>query len=291
MAVNGVACAEPVEVDKNDFSAALPQGKVVFDLALVMIHGTPGENGIFTSYLEMMHIPHVGCSARVAFITFDKYTFKRFLQGSGVPLARDYRLTKAEYKGIKDDLSQWTRKVEEALGPMPWFVKPNASGSSFGVTKVTTAAQLPDALENAFTEDTIVLLEEYLRGRELTNGILKADGKTYLLPVTEIIPNAQHEFFNYKAKYDGESREVTPADIPEDLSVRIQQMSSLIYDYLGCEGCVRMDYIVRDNVIYFLEVNTIPGMTKMSLVPQQVRAAGYTMEQFFESQLNDHKRV
>lgn len=295
VAVNGQNCSVPVEVEKNDFSVQTPQGKELIDIAFIMIHGTPGENGIFTSYLEMMNIPHTGCSARVALITFDKYLCKRFLQGSGVALARDYMLTRKEYLTIKDNLSQWIAKTEKVLGPMPWFVKPNASGSSFGVSKVTEPEQLKSALENAFTEDTMLLLEEYIKGQELTNGILKTSDKTYLLPVTEIIPDTRHSFFDYVAKYDGESQEVTPAHISAELSDRVQQLSSHIYDYLGCEGCVRMDYIVRNDDIYFLEVNTIPGMTDASLVPQQVSVGGYSIVEFIDSiidrKLCEHKRV
>ncbi len=278
----------PAEIDKNDFSLCYREKKVCFDVVLVMIHGTPGENGIFTSYLEMLGIPHTACPARVGLLTFDKFACKSFLRQAGVKMAPEVRLT------LKNKDTAWTDLALEKLGPLPWFVKPNAAGSSFGVSRVDRMEDLSAAIEAAFREDNTVLVEQYIKGRELTNGIMKTAQREFLLPVTEIIPHSHCSFFNYEAKYNGASAEVTPAEIPVAMADKIREISSFIYDYLLCTGVVRIDYIASGEDVYFLEVNTIPGMTKRSLVPQQIEAAGMTMEDFLDelicSAINEHKR-
>ena len=278
----------PAEIDKNDFSLWYREKKICFDAVLVMIHGTPGENGIFTSYLEMLNIPHTACPARVALLTFDKFACKSFLRQAGVKMAPEVRLT------LNNKDTEWTDLAHKKLRPMPWFVKPNAAGSSFGVSRVDRIEDLSSAIEAAFREDNSVLIEQYIKGREFTNGIMKTARRGFLLPVTEIIPHSHCGFFNYEAKYQGASAEVTPADIPVALADKIRELSSCIYDYLLCKGVVRIDYIVRGEDIYFLEVNTIPGMTKKSLVPQQIEAAGMTIGDFLDelicSSINEYKR-
>lgn len=278
VAVDGVDCShQGIQIDKNNFTATWEGQKMFFDVALIMIHGTPGENGMFTSYLEMLHVPHTGCPAPVALVTFEKFACKCFLRQAGILMPREYRLMRSQYKHMSQEAL--VAGITAAAGPLPWFVKPNAAGSSFGVTKVKTVSELQTALEEAFTEGDVVLIEEFIQGRELTNGIMG----DIRLPVTEIIPHRDCEFFDYKAKYNGASSEVTPAAISPELTSRIQEESAHIYDYLGCKGVVRMDYIVRDDAIYFLEVNTIPGMTQMSLVPQQIRAAGRSVSEFMDT--------
>lgn len=261
-----------VEVDKTDFSFEWNGKRVKFDMAYIMIHGTPGENGLLQGYLEMMGIPYNTCSAYVSAITFDKHSCKRFLDNAGVKMAKDVFLRRGT------DYS--TTEIVESLG-LPIFVKPTNGGSSFGITKVKRVEELEAAIELAFSEYDSVIIEESIVGREFTNGIYESAEGLVCLPVTEIVTT--REFFDYEAKYLGESQEICPAEISEELTLRIQELTEKIYRYMGCSGLVRIDYIVKGNEIYFLETNTVPGMTPMSLIPAQVRAAGIPMSDFFKT--------
>lgn len=264
------------EIDKTDFSLTVGGEKIRFDMAFILIHGTPGENGLLQGYLEMLGVPFNTCSAFVSALTFDKHSCKRFLDFAGVKMAKDLFLRRG---------SEYTpAEIVRDLG-LPLFVKPSNGGSSFGVTKVKHEDELAAAMEEAFKECDSVLIEEALRGRELTNGIYCEGGRLITLPVTEII--TEREFFDYDAKYLGESNEVCPAEIPETLSEKVREMTAFIYNYLGCKGLVRMDYILSGEDIYFLEINTVPGMTPMSLVPGQVRAAGIDLQQFFTTLIEE----
>ena len=256
-------------IDKADFSFILNGSKVSFDTALVMIHGTPGENGLLQAYFEMIGMKYSTCPSTVSAITFDKYACKCYLRDTGLSLAKEVLLHKNDI--IDEDA------IITKLG-LPLFVKPNVGGSSFGVTKVKQRSELRTALDSAFAEADSIIAEEFIEGREMTNGVYESDGTLVRLPVTEIIPD--NEFFDYEAKYLGASKEVCPAEITAELSSRIQNTTHNIYRYLGCKGVVRVDYIVRGEDIFFLEINTVPGMTEMSLVPQQIRAAGMTIKEF-----------
>lgn len=285
-------------VDKADFSFVIPSrsgigGKrVKFDKALIMIHGTPGENGLLQAYFQMIGMPFTSCSAEVSLLTFNKYACKCYLRDTGVKMAREIFL--------RDTDAYNTFEIIAKLG-LPLFVKPNSGGSSFGITKVKRPEELATAISAAFKEDDSILIEEFIDGVEMTNGVFENGvldgagsvesagngvedkgnaviGELFRLPVTEIIPD--NEFFDYEAKYLGASQEICPARISEELSDRIIDMSHKIYRHLGCKGFVRVDYIVRGGEIFFLEINTVPGMTEMSLVPQQVRAAGLTIKEF-----------
>ncbi|MEN6618067.1 MAG: D-alanine--D-alanine ligase [Rikenellaceae bacterium] len=259
-----------IQIDKADFSFTDSTGrKVNFDIAFIMIHGTPGENGILEAYFEMVGQPSTTCSSVVSAITFNKYACKCYLRDTGILMAREVFMRKGDNYSVEDIVAR--------LG-LPLFVKPDSGGSSFGVTKVKRAEDLHLAIEAALSEGDTVLIEECITGREMTNGVFEADGKLVRLPVTEII--SKNEFFDYEAKYLGASQEICPAAIPEELSERIIDISHKMYHYLGCKGVVRMDYIVRGEDVFFLEINTVPGMTEMSLVPQQVRAAGMTIKEF-----------
>lgn len=262
------------EIDKTDFSFTFGGVKTRFDYAFIMIHGNPGENGVLQGYLEMMDIPFNTCSSFVSTITFDKHSCKRFLDFSGVNLAKDRFIRKEDFCFADCD------SIIEKLG-LPLFVKPSDGGSSFGVTKVKRPNELAEAIKMAFEVSSSVLVEECIKGREVTNGIYTVNGKIVNLPVTEIFTD--REFFDYEAKYLGQSREICPAPLGDELTRRVQRTSEKIYGYLGCKGLVRMDYFIRDDEIYFLELNTVPGMTAMSLVPAQVRAAGITMKELFNS--------
>lgn len=267
-------------IDKADFSFVIPDEsgiggrRVKFDKALIMIHGTPGENGLLQAYFEMIGMKFSTCSATVSAISFDKYACKCYLRDTGINLAREQFIRRGDSYNAYDIIAR--------LG-LPLFVKPNNGGSSFGVTKVKRLEDLNDAIESAFKEDESVLVEEYIQGREMTNGVYEYEGELVRLPVTEIISN--NEFFDYEAKYLGASREICPAEISGELSDRVVEASHKIYRYLGCKGIVRVDYIVRGDEIFFLEINTVPGMTEMSLVPQQVRAAGMTIREFLNQLL------
>ena len=268
--INGEARQEvpqgSVFVDKTEFSILLDGEKIKFDYAYIMQHGTPGENGLMQGYLEMLGIPHSGCNAFVSAITFDKFSCKNYLKDVDfVKCADDIFLRKGE---IPEGLAQ---KAVEKLG-LPMFVKPTDGGSSFGVTKVKSLADFDKAVDYAFSEGNMLIAEAAIVGRELTCAVYNDGKENVALPVIEILTD--NEFFDYEAKYNGHSKEVCPAHIPDSLKDEIQETSKKIYAHLGCSGLVRVDYIASEEGLYFLEVNTIPGMTAASLVPQMVRAAG-----------------
>lgn len=264
--------SERPEIDKNDFSVVLGGTKIKFDYAYIMQHGTPGENGLMQGYLEMTGVPHSGCDAFVAAITFDKFSCKSYLKDVDfVKCADDIFVRKRE---ASEGLA---RKAVERLG-LPMFVKPTDGGSSFGVTKVKRIEDFDKAVEDAFAEGKTIMAEGAIVGRELTCAVYFNGKENVALPVIEII--SDNEFFDYEAKYNGHSKEVCPAQIPDSLRDEIQEVSKKVYAHLGCAGLVRVDYIVSGEDLYFLEVNTVPGMTSASLVPQMVRAAGLSMTEF-----------
>lgn len=251
-------------VDKNDFSFVHNGQKVKFDFAYITIHGTPGEDGKLQGYFDLVKIPYSTCGVYSSALTFNKYFCSNYLRNFEVPMAKSLRL----FKGDQVDASQ----LVEELG-LPLFVKPNAGGSSFGVTKVKEEAQLLEALQTAINESSDILVEQFIDGPEFTCGLVKLSDQEFIFPVTEVIP--LNEFFDFDAKYTvGKTDEITPARISAELTQKIQQLSSRIYDLCDCSGIVRMDYILKDNEFYFLEVNTTPGMTATSFVPQQIAAMG-----------------
>lgn len=254
-------------IDKNDFSFTADGKKTVFDYAYVIIHGTPGENGIFEGYLRLMDIPFSTCDVLASALTFDKYTLNRYLESLGINVPKAVLLKKG--MTISAD------KVEETVG-IPCFIKPSAGGSSFGTTKVTSAGQVAKAISDAFKENNEIVIESFLDGTEVTCGCFKTKNREVTLPVTEVVPKT--EFFDYDAKYNGLVSEITPARIPDSLRDRIQEMTSKIYDLAGCKGIIRNDYIITDgDRINLLEVNTTPGMTATSFIPQQIKAAGMNL--------------
>ncbi|HCU20824.1 MAG TPA: D-alanine--D-alanine ligase [Bacteroidales bacterium] len=264
-------------IDKNDFSLRTDDIKIRFDAVFIAIHGKPGENGYLQGYFEMLDIPYTSCNAFCSALTFNKQACKLFLKDYKIPMARAVMIR----EGDEIDIDA----VIKSVG-MPCFVKPNDSGSSFGVTKVKKKEDLASAFENAFRESDEVLIEAFMNGREVACGVIKTRSKAVILPVTEII--SKNEFFDYEAKYTpGRSQEVTPADLPEKVTDKIQKLSSEIYDLLGCNGIVRVDFILIDFKPYFLEINTVPGMTKESLIPQQANAAGIHLEDLYSMVLED----
>ena len=256
-------------VDRNDFSFTRDGEKILFDFAYITIHGVPGENGLLQGYLDMMGVPYGCCNVLASALTFDKHTCNTYLKSYGVNVADSVMLI----RGMTYDVNEIINEVG-----LPCFVKPNAEGSSFGVTKVKEAAQLEDALKKAFALCREVLIETFIDGTELTCGVVKAGDMDIAMPIAEVIP--KNEFFDFEAKYDPtKSDEIIPARISPELTNRIKTLSSMIYDILRCEGIIRVEYIVRDDEIFMLEVNTTPGMTSNSFVPKMVRAMGGTLRE------------
>ena len=267
-------------VDRNDFSFTRDGEKILFDFAYITIHGVPGENGLLQGYLDMMGVPYGCCNVLASALTFDKHTCNTYLKSYGVNVADSVMLI----RGMTYDVNEIINEVG-----LPCFVKPNAEGSSFGVTKVKEAAQLEDALKKAFALCREVLIETFIDGTELTCGVVKAGDMDIAMPIAEVIP--KNEFFDFEAKYDPtKSDEIIPARISPELTNRIKTLSSMIYDILRCEGIIRVDYIVRDDEIFMLEVNTTPGMTSNSFVPKMVRAMGGTLREVL-TKIIDNKLI
>ena len=261
---------DTARVDKNDFSFLLDGKRVTFDYAYITIHGTPGENGLMQGYFELLNIPYSTCSVLVEAMTFDKYVLNNYLRGFGVNVADSMLLRRGEEDKYTED------EIEKRLG-MPCFVKPAADGSSFGVSKVKNADQLAPALRVAFMESDEVMIESYMKGTEISIGCYKTKDKSVVFPATEVVTT--NEFFDYDAKYNGQVQEITPARLAPATAKRVAEETSRIYDILHCNGIIRIDYIITKDAegndkINMLEINTTPGMTATSFIPQQVRAAG-----------------
>ena len=251
-------------IDRNDFSFQLNGEKITFDFAYITIHGTPGENGRLQGYFDMMGIPYSCCGVLAAALTFNKFVCNQYLRGFGVRIAEALSLRQGQT--VSDD------EVIEKIG-LPCFIKPSLGGSSFGVTKVKTREQIQPAIAKAFEEGEEVVIEAFMDGTEITCGCYKTKNKSVVFPITEVVTH--NEYFDYDAKYNGQVDEITPARIPNELRDRVQMLTSAIYDILGAQGIIRIDYIITEgDKINLLEVNTTPGMTPTSFIPQQVRAAG-----------------
>lgn len=263
-------------IDRGDFSIVVEGEKVRFDLAFVIVHGNPGENGVLEGYFDLLGIPYTCCGFYTSSLTFNKGYCNPVVKSFDiVKLAKSVHL----YGAQPIDEATILQKVS-----LPVFVKPAAGGSSVATTKVKRREDLMPAIREALTEDSEVLVEEFVKGREFDCGVLRTRDKKYVFPITEIIPTGDHEFFDYAAKYDGFSKEVTPARVEKAISEHIQEVSSQLYDLLGCKGVVRFDYIYNEEEkeLYFLEVNTIPGQSAESIVPKQARAMGISTAQLYE---------
>ncbi|MDR1583024.1 MAG: D-alanine--D-alanine ligase [Prevotellaceae bacterium] len=271
-----IANRQCVPVDKNDFSFVFDGKKVIFDCAFIIIHGMPGENGILQAYFDLLGVPYTTCSAFVSALTFDKYACKCYLRSLKINMADDFLLKKT------DTFDQY--EIEKKIN-YPMFVKPNAGGSSFGVTKVHSIDDLKAAVETARKEDCDVIIESFVEGIELSHGIYLTDKRTIEFPVTQII--SENSFFDYEAKYEGKSEEITPAPVSGKLSDRVKLLTKKISMRLGCRGLVRIDYIYSGNRLYFLEINTVPGMSEASIIPQQIRYAGLSISQVLDWLIED----
>ena len=257
-------------IDRNDFSF-MENGKCrLFDYAYITIHGTPGENGLLQGYFDLIGLPYSTSGVLVEAMTFDKFVLNQYLRGYGVAVA-DSLLIRQGYEQLVSD-----EEIEQRIG-MPCFVKPAADGSSFGVSKVKNADQLAPAIRKAMMESPEVMVEQYIEGTEISIGVYKTRDKSVVLPATEVVTS--NEFFDYDAKYNGQVQEIPPARLSESVTRRVREITSHIYDILHCNGIIRIDYIItKDGKIFMLEVNTTPGMTPTSFIPQQVRAAGLEMK-------------
>jgi len=265
------------DLNKQDFSARYQNETIRFDFAYITIHGTPGEDGILQGYFDLMKIPYSTCGVQSSALTFNKYFCSNYLRNFGITMAKSVRLT----QGAKIDVDSLVAE----LG-LPVFVKPNAGGSSFGITKVKTRDELKTAIEGAWKESREALVEEFIDGLEITSGLVKMKDEALVFPITEVVP--KNEFFDFEAKYTkGATLEITPARISEELTKTCQQLSSKIYDLCNCQGIVRVDYILKEGKFYFLEVNTTPGMTATSFIPQQIEAMGMELKDIISKLIFD----
>ncbi|MCK3684655.1 D-alanine--D-alanine ligase [Maribellus sp. YY47] len=257
------------DIDKSDFSFQFQGEKIKFDFAYITIHGTPGEDGILQAYFELMGVPYSSCNVHSSSLTFNKWFCSNYLRSMGIPMAKSLKFSVGDT--IDPDF------IIEKVG-LPAFVKPNAGGSSFGITKVKSKEEVEAAIRKAWQESDEALVEQFIDGQEFTCGALKVKGEMTVFPITEVLP--KNEFFDYEAKYTpGVTDEITPARLPEDLTQKCRELTAEIYDLCECDGIVRVDYILKDGLFHFLEVNTTPGMTGTSFVPQQIEAMGSSLQE------------
>lgn len=262
-----------IEVDKNDFSLVIDGKKINFDAVFIGMHGTPGEDGKLQGYFDTLKIPYTSCDAATSAITFNKRYTTAVASSMGIPVARSVLLIKNKV-GSPDEVVKNLK--------FPVFVKPNNGGSSIGMSKVHQPSdELGVAIEKAYKEDDQVLVEEMIKGREFTVGVFKTKGKIIVLPITEVI--SQKDFFDYEAKYEGASTEVTPAELDEKIAQSIRSLADKVYNIFNCRGVVRIDFILEEKTRqpFMLEINTIPGQSEASIVPQQVQVMGWSLKEFY----------
>jgi len=266
-----------IRINRHDFSFMRDGKKIEFDFAFFAMHGPPGEDGKLQAYLDLLHIPYSTSGVLSLALTFNKYSTKMFLSQFGIKTAKSILL--------KRGTTLSSQEIKAKLG-LPCFIKPNCGGSSFGVSKISQADELQEAIQSALNEDDQVLVEEFIYGPELTCGLIKLSDQKLIFPVTEII--SKKEFFDYEAKYtEGMADEITPARIPDKLAEKCQNLASQIYDLVNCKGIVRIDFINHKEELYFLELNGIPGMTAESIVPKMIRAYGMTEQEVYQKMIED----
>jgi D-alanine-D-alanine ligase len=269
--------ASEFDIDKNDFSLTIVDTRIRFDAVFNAIHGTPGENGKLQGYFDILGIPYTSCGVTTSAITFNKSFCKNVVASYGIGISRSVHL----YDGEKDMKDTILQKLS-----LPVFIKPNNGGSSVGMSKVNHTHDIDKALAMAFHEDNEILVEEFIEGRELTCGVMRSKGNIVTFPVTEII--SKKEFFDFEAKYkEGLASEVVPADIPVHVSDECRKTSRFLYERLKCKGVVRFDYIYRNDRFFFLEVNTVPGLTEQSIVPKMTKAHGWTVTELFTRMIEE----
>lgn len=266
-------------VDRSDFSIIANGQKITFDAALMCIHGTPGEDGKLQGYFDMLHLPYTSCDAATSALTFNKRFTVAVAAFAGIKVARSVLLIRNKFENADEIVSSLK---------FPVFVKPNNGGSSIGMSKVNSASEeLGSAIEKAFREDEQVLVEEFIKGREFTIGVFRTKGRLITLPITEII--SKKDFFDFEAKYLGMSEEITPARVDESIAEKVRTAATKVYQVLNCRGIVRIDFIYSEEAgePYMLEVNTVPGQSEASIVPQQVKAMGWTLKDFYTALIEE----
>lgn len=263
-------------VNREDFSLVLDEKKVTFNIVFNAIHGTPGEDGLLQAYFELLGIPQTSCGFYQAALTFNKRDLLSALKPYGIPAAPSYFVNKGDVIDVN--------AIVARVG-LPCFVKANRSGSSFGVYKVNEIENLLPSISKALEVDDAVLIEKALTGREVSVGVIQYKGETFVLPITEII--SENEFFDYEAKYLGKSNEITPADLSPEWATRVSTMAKKIYEVLGMKGFSRSEFILHEDQPYLLEVNTVPGLTEQSLLPQQAQAAGIVLPELFDNAIQE----
>lgn len=271
---------QKTEVNKNDFTLPLNGRNLSFDAVFIGMHGTPGEDGKLQGYFDILKLPYTSCNAATSALTFNKRYTVAVAHMAGIPVAKSVHLFKHTPYDLEDMLSSLK---------LPLFVKPNNGGSSIGMSKVTEPFHLKEALEKAFKEDDQVLVEQMIQGREFTVGVYKSKGQITVLPITEVITHKEKEFFDFEAKYSGKSTEITPAEITEEWKSQLESTAKKIYQVFNCRGVVRIDFIynAEEGRPYMLEINTIPGQSDASVIPQQVRAKGENLEDFYSKLLEE----
>ena len=270
---------EMCNIDKNDFSFVSSGEKINFDFAYITIHGAPGEDGCLQAYFDMLEIPYSSCGMMASALTMNKYICNKYL--------RNFEINTAESLLFKEGDTYKIDEIAEKL-KFPMFVKPNLGGSSFATTKVKAVDYLQAAIDSAFEEAKEVIIESFIQGREVTCGCYRVGEEISALPLTEVV--TANDFFDYDAKYNGQVEEITPAQIDDEQFYLIQDLTKKIYDLIGAKGIIRADYIIQDNIPFLLEVNTVPGMTPTSFIPQQIKAAGLNITEFFSEIVDNELR-
>lgn len=259
-------------IDKNDFSVTINGNKITFDVVFNAIHGTPGEDGLIQAYLKLLNIPQTSCNYYQSALTFNKRDMLSVLKPYGIKTAISYYLNKGDVINAE--------QIIQRVG-LPCFVKPNKSGSSFGISMVKESEQLLPAIEKAYAEDDEIIIESYLKGTEVSVGVIKYKNDTIVLPITEIV--SENDFFDYEAKYEGKSSEITPARISEEEKAKVEDVAKRIYTILKMDGFSRSEFILVDGEPFLLEMNTVPGLTTESILPQQAREAGISLNELFDN--------
>lgn len=267
---------EEFEIDKNDFSVLINETRITFDCVFNAIHGSPGEDGFMQGYFELLNIPHTSCGMYQAALTFNKRDCLSTLKPYGINTAESYFLNLGDV--IDEDA------IVQKVG-LPCFVKANKAGSSFGISKVYKKEQLKAAIDNSFKEDDEIIIEAYLDGTEVSVGVIEYQGETVVLPITEIV--SDNDFFDYKAKYLGESQEITPARISDEQANKVRAIAKKVYEVLKLKGFSRSEYIFKNGEPHLLEVNTVPGLTAASILPQQAAKAGISLSALFENAIEE----
>ena len=263
-------------IDKNDFSVVINQTKITFDCVFNAIHGSPGEDGFMQAYFKLIGLPQTSCEAYQAALTFNKRDCLSVLKPYGILTAESY------YLNLGDTINE--DEIIAKVG-LPCFVKANKAGSSFGISKVYKKEALQTAIDNAFKEDDEIIIESFLDGTEVSVGVITYNGKTKVLPITEIV--SENDFFDYEAKYLGKSQEITPARLTKSQEEKVNTLAKKVYDLLKMKGFTRSEFIFKNNEPHLLEINTVPGLTNESILPQQAANAGITMAQLFESAIEE----